>query len=401
MKKLTLSLLAVAGLFASCSSDDDNNNNDGGDNVVAPATYSFTRDGNSTVSFSGQTTRIAMAEEIASGMSDNTKTEAQLDGMFAHIEDNNDFEDPILNASDKSVRSKTAASTDYFSSNSTDSNAIKADFDSWIASQVADVYPNWDNDATAGNPGKIQEAGGGSTRYVNGKGLELNQAFIKSLIGALMTDQLVNNYLSPAVLDAGDNRADNDNDVLADGKNYTTMEHKWDEAYGYLYGAEEEPDTPALGADSFLSKYLSRVEGDSDFEGIADDIYNAFKLGRAAIVAKNYTIRDQQAEIIKEKVSLIIGVRAVYYLQAGKGNIGTDTASSFHDLSEGFGFIYSLQFTRKPNTSEPYFTKSQVDAYIAQLMEGNGFWDVSANTLDTMSDEISAEFGFTTAEAAN
>jgi hypothetical protein len=404
MKKIAFSLLLAAGIFTSCSSDDDNSGNDDNNdnnNVVAPVTYSFNRNGNTTVSFSGQTTRIAMAEEIASGMKDNTKTEAQLDGMFAHIEDNNDFEDPILNASDKSVRSKTAASTDYFSSNSTDSNAIKADFDSWIASQVADVFPNWDNDATAGNPGKIQEAGGGSTRYVNGKGLELNQAFVKSTIGALMTDQLVNNYLSTAVLDAGDNRADNDNGVLVENKNYTTMEHKWDEAYGYLYGAEEEPDIPVLGADSFLSKYLSRVEGDSDFEGIAEDIYNAFKLGRAAIVAKNYTIRDQQAEIIKEKVSLIIGVRAVYYLQAGKGNIGTDSASAFHDLSEGFGFIYSLQFTRKPNTSDPYFTKSQVDTYISQLMEGNGFWDVSANTLDSMSDEISAEFGFTTAQAAN
>ncbi len=52
-----------------------------------------------------------------------------------------------------------------------------------------------------------------------------------------MTDQILNNYLSPAVLDAGDNVTKNDNDILADGKDYTTMEHKWDEAFGYLYGA--------------------------------------------------------------------------------------------------------------------------------------------------------------------
>ena len=34
-------------------------------------------------------------------------------------------------------------------------------------------------------------------------------------------------------------------------------------------------------------------------------------------------------------------------------------------------------------------------------MEGNGFWDVTTNTLDEISDEISAKFGFTTEEASN
>ncbi|OIQ27221.1 MAG: DUF4856 domain-containing protein [Bacteroidetes bacterium MedPE-SWsnd-G2] len=399
MKKIIFSLVVLGSMITSCSSDDDNINQD--PQVVAPATYNFTRNGNSTVSFSGQSTRIAMSQELASAISDNTKTEAQLDAMFAHVEGQNDFSDADLNASGKNVRSKTAASYDYYSANSTDANAIKADFDGWLASQVADVFPNWGATATAGNAGQLQEIGGGSTRYVNAQGLELNQAFAKALIGGLMTDQIVNNYLSPSVLDEADNRINNDNDVLEDGKDYTTMEHKWDEAYGYLYGAEENPDTPVLGADNFLNKYLSRVDNDDDFAGIADDIYNAFKLGRAAIVEKNYTVRDQQAEIIKDKISLIIGVRAVHYLQAGKADLGMDNASAFHGLSEGYGFIYSLQFTRVANTNAPYFSKTQVDAYLAQLMTGNGFWDVSDDTLDQMSDEIATEFGFTKEQAAN
>ena len=53
--------------------------------------------------------------------------------------------------------------------------------------------------------------------------------------------------------------------------------------------------------DSFLNKYLSRVEGDSDFAGIAEEIYNAFKLGRAAIVAKDYTTRNVQADSNKHR----------------------------------------------------------------------------------------------------
>ncbi|WP_298533283.1 DUF4856 domain-containing protein [uncultured Algibacter sp.] len=397
MKKLVLSLFVVSALLQSCSNDDDNT---GGNNtVVAPATYKFIRNGNSTVSYSGQSTRIAMAEELVSGLKDTSKSEAVLDAMFAHEAGNADFSDADLNASGKNVRSKSAASSDYFASNSTDANAIKAGFDTWIKSQVDEVFPNWANTATAGNAGQLQEGGGGSTRYISAKGLEYNQAFAKSLIGALMTDQILNNYLSISVLDAGSNVEDNGNDVLVEGKDYTTMEHKWDEAFGYLYGAEADPENPTLSADSFLNKYLGRVEDDADFAGIAQDIYDAFKLGRAAIVAKNYDVRDEQAEIIRELISEVIGVRAVYYLQQGKGSLTTDPAAAFHDLSEGFGFVYSLQFTRKPNSNDPYFTKSEVDAFIATLMTNNGFWDVTPETLDTIAAAISAQFDFTVDEA--
>jgi hypothetical protein len=159
--------------------------------------------------------------------------------------------------------------------------------------------------------------------------------------------------------------------------------------------------SPELNKDSFLNKYLSRVEGDSDFTGIAKEIYDAFKLGRAAIVAKDYETRDAQAEFLREKISEVVGIRAVYYLQQAINTINTDKASAFHDLSEGFGFIYSLQFTRKPNTDEPYFTKSEVDAFIATLTKNNGFWDITSAELDTMSNTISAEFNFTTAQAAS
>lgn len=403
MKKFVLGLAALATLgLTSCSSDDDGTVTPPPTNTVtAPDTYVFTRNGNTTVSFGGQTTRIQMAEEIVSALKNTSKTEAQLDAMFAHVEGANDFSDADLNASGKSVRSKTAASADYFSANTTDANAIKADFDAYIENQVNNVYPNWGTTASAGVAGQLQEAGGGSTRYINAKGLENNQAFAKGLIGALMVDQMLNNYLGTAVLDAGDNRANNDAGTLDGDKNYTTMEHKWDEAYGYLYGNEANPAVPVLGADSFLNKYVSRVEGDADFSGIAMDIYNAFKLGRAAIVAKNYEVRDAQAQIIREKISQIIGVRAVYYLQQGKNNLATDKASAFHDLSEGFGFVYSLQFTRKPGTNVPYFTKAEVDGFISTLMAGNGFWDITPAMLDTMSDTISAEFSFTTAQAGS
>ncbi|WP_040279880.1 DUF4856 domain-containing protein [Psychroserpens damuponensis] len=399
MKKLALSLCVIASLFTSCTSDDDGTAFV--PQIETPATYSFERNGESTVDFNGQTTRIAMAQELASALTTETNTEAQLDGMFAHVEGDADFSNADLNASNKSIRSKVAASSDYFSSNATLSASIKNEFDGWIADQANNVFPNWSATASAGNAGQLQQAGGGSIRYINGKGFELNQIVSKGLIGGLMTDQILNNYLSPAVLDAGSNVENNDNDVVEEGKTYTTMEHKWDEAFGYLYGAEDDASTPVLGADSFLNNYLNRLENDEDFAGIAQTVLNAFKLGRAAIVEKDYTLRDAQAEIIKENLSKVSGVRAVHYLQAGKLKIEeNDMASAFHQLSEGFGFIYSLQFTRQPNTAIPYFTNAEVNAYIAELSQGNGFWDVTPETLDTISEEIAARFNFTV-EAAN
>ncbi|MEZ7944519.1 MAG: DUF4856 domain-containing protein [Flavobacteriaceae bacterium] len=400
MKKLLLFLTISSLLFVSCDPNEDNDPIDTPEPTLAPATYNFARDGATTVSYSGQSTRIAMGQEFVSALKDETKTEAELDAMFDHQAGSADFSDADLNASSKNIRSKTAASTDLFSSNTTDATAIKNQFDSWIAEQVSDVFPNWSSDASAGEAGKIQEAGGGSTRYVNGKGVEINQAINKGLIGGLMADQMLNNYLGSAVLDAGTNTADNDAGTLADGKNYTTMEHKWDEGFGYLYGADDQ-ENPTLGADSFLNKYLARVDGDTDFQGIATTIYDAFKLGRAAIVNKDYLTRDAQVDIIRENVSKVIAIRAVYYLQQGKANLGTDWASSFHDLSEGFGFVYSLQFTRNPGTSSAYFSTSEVNAFITTLTSGNGFWDLTADQLDTMSETIAARFGISVAQAGS
>ena len=400
MRKVILSLAMITVLL-SC----DNNDNE---NVIetpvttAPSTYSFVRNGTSSVSFSGQTTRIRMGDELAAALKNSsTETVASLNGKFAHIEGESNFSEAALNVSSKSVRSKVAASIDFFSANSTDAGAIKADFDSWIVGQVENVFPYWDQDASEGIAGKLQEAGGGPVRWVNAKGLEYDQAIVKGLIGGLMTDQILNNYLSTAVLDAASSTADNDKDVLVSGKNYTNMEHKWDEAFGYMYGNESDATSPVLNVDSFLNKYLSRVAGDPDFEDIADEIYDAFKLGRAAIVAKDYSVRDIQANVLKEKISEIVAIRAIYYLQVAKASLANDKGTAFHDLSEGFGFIYSLQFTRQPNSSEPYLTKVEVDVLINKLMVGDGFWDVSVDTLNEISNTIAGKFNFTVAQAGS
>ncbi|TXD49457.1 DUF4856 domain-containing protein [Polaribacter sp. IC073] len=391
MKKVLLTL-AFAASVISCSNNDIVN-------TVAPTTYKFERNESSSVSFNGQTTRIKMGAEFVSALRATTETVATLNAKFAHSEGENNFFEEALNTSSKNIRSKTAASTDFYSANTTDATAIKNQFNSWIAAQVNDVFPNWDTAASAGVAGQIQQAGGGSVRYVNEKGVEYNQLIAKGLIGAVMVDQILNNYLSTAVLDAGTNIVDNNGDVLLPGKNYTSMEHKWDEAFGYLYGNEADISAPTYEADKFLNEYLGQVNTNPNFAGIDVAIYNAFKLGRAAIIEKDYNTRDAQAAILKEKISTVIAVRGIHYLQSGKLKLTTDKAAAFHALSEALGFVYSLQFTRKPNSTESYFTKAEVDGFMTTLQDGNGFWDVTDTTLDEVSNAIAAKFSFTTTQA--
>ncbi len=213
-------------------------------------------------------------------------------------------------------------------------------------------------------------------------------------------------------MDGGDNVSNNDSDVTDGDNNYTTMEHKWDEAYGYLFGGVPEENQsnplPTIGDnDSFLNKYVGKTNSDPDFEGIAQEIFDAFKLGRAAIVGKDYDLRNAQAAILQQKISEVIAIRAVYYLQTGKSSIESgDFGAAFHDLSEGYGFLTSLRFTggSANGTGTPIFTESDVDGFVAALMGEpgpNGLWDVTAETLDAISEEIASRFSFTVAQAAD
>lgn len=403
MKKIFIpALICTTIFFTSCSSDDDNNIIDGGeDQINVPANYEFEREGASTVSYGGQTTRISMAKELSDAFTDfDNLTADRLTNMFSN--ENTPFSEGDLNSSTKSIKSKVAASNDYFSSNSTGSAAVKEDFESWMNAQFDEVLANKNVAAIAGVAGQIAQ--GDKTRYVSAKGLEYNQMYAKSLMGALLADQMLNNYLSPAVLDEGDNIVNNENGVTEEGKSYTTMEHKWDEAYGYLYGDTSIPTSNPMSvlddnSDKFLFNYIRQVAADDDFENVAQATFDAFKKGRAAITVGNYEIRDAQADIIKENISLIFAVRAIHYFQAGKESIAAgEMGAAFHELSEGLGFMYSIRFSQNPDDKEPYMSASDLETFKNELLDGNGFWSVSAEKLDEVSEAIANAYGISVSQ---
>ena len=403
MKNILFSVSIISAmLLSSCSSDE---NMPIPYSVNPPAKYNFKRDGKSTVAFEGQKTRILMAGELKDALLDfDNSTEESLFSMYAHQTGNIDFSTSNLNESDKNLRSKTAVSADFFGVNVVESDQIRTTLAGFISSQVNEVFPNKMVAAVPGVAGQI--ADGDKTRYVSGKGLEYNQAFAKSLLGAVMLDQMINHYLSPTVLDAGNNQANNDTKVNVEDQPYTAMEHLWDEAYGYLYANSQNPKDPNLTIgedDAFLNEYVGNVSNDPDFANLKTDIWEAFKTGRTALVANNYIVRDLQANIVKAKVSKVVAVRGVYYLQKAKEKIiAGSREGSFHALSEAYGFVYSLRFTRNEEDNRPLFSREEVDSLLNQLMNSstNGFWGVTPETLEAVSQAIAAKFNFTVAQAA-
>ena len=130
------------------------------------------------------------------------------------------------------------------------------------------------------------------------------------------------------------------------------------------------------------------------FSNHGTDVYNAFKLGRAAIVAGDYDLRDIQAGIIKERLDDVVGYKASDYLRERASALSSGHyPDAFHDLSEGYGFILGLQFT-KNSSGNPYMTNEEVNSMLDRLSAGDGgFWERTVEELNTMADEISQATG--------
>lgn len=371
-------LIAIPLLFISCDNDDDDTTN----LVTAPDAYEFLRDGVSTVSFTGQTARLNMADEIYLALNANSKSKAQILEMF---NDGKGFTGSGLDDSGKKVGSKTASGCLHGVMATT-----KSRFTTMIEDYADNVIPAWSATAANGKAGLLTDTK--RSIHVNANGWEIDQTFIKGIIGAMCVDQIVNNYLDPCQLDSGSRKDDNTNGVLSGDKNYTDMEHKWDEAFGYLYGQEDNAKRADLGSSptgngTTLNKYFKKIN-DSNEPGLAQTVFDAFKLGRAAIVAGNYDLRDQQAAIIQIHLSKVIGYKAVDYIDSYLAKKDATPADAIHALSEGYGFILSLVFTND-GTGKPYFSQTEVDGMLSKM---TNFWSIKDADLTSIKNDIKSKF---------
>lgn len=375
MKQLLISGLALAALFtASCTKENNN---------VTPApavleipyntltvtsNYKTTfvdAEGKTTVNFQGQTDRIAMLKEMDALMKAGTTATVdatKLINMFRH--QNTPFSSAALNAaSDKVISSKTAQS---FSA--TDADAERQRYIGYF-NELERISKMNSNVAAQGKAGVLS-----GNRLVDEKGFEISQFVQKGLIGAMMLDQIANIYL-------GAEKQAADNTTVAEGKNYTALEHHWDEAYGYLTANETYP---IKGSESFLGEYIRQGTYAS---GGNENFYLAFLKGRAAIVNNDMATRDEQIAYIRAELEKGIAAVAISYLN--KTNSATDDGARFHALSEGVGFIYSLRFAHNPKVN-----KAKSEELLNMLMgKANGFWSLTPADINSVRDQLATTFG--------
>jgi len=348
-------------------------------------TYEFKRNGNSTVNHSGQTNRLGMAKQIHSAFSDTSNNRDKLERMLKN--DSSPFSNNTFNNSGKKIFEKLGYNTNG------ENTVIQGDFDDYLDEfkEVRDynqtnstnvwAYSTTDT-ASSGVPGVltyVDDEGNTKNRKVNKKGFEINQKVTKSFIGALSANNAMNYYLTKELLDVQTNDRENPR-----SDNSTEMEHKWDEAFGYCLDPSKDDD--GEDNDILLHKYIDQTGKHDVFE-------QAFYRGREAISNEDYDKRDRQANIIKELIADVLIKKAKDYVDHAKDDLvesnDTFTEHIAHDLSEGYGFIYSLQFIKDvPGKS---YTKSAVDAMLAKLTNGNGLWDVTAAICQEILDLIGGD----------
>lgn len=342
---------------------DDNSCQYADDSYSIPSTYAFTdANGNSTVSFSGQTERLNQLREMVVLMKSGTAT--QLDAqvlldMYANT--NGDGNGNFSFSSTKQLKDKTFL-------------ADQSMFESWM-NEIAIASASNGSTASNGQAGVLTS--GTSTYLLDQNGKEYVQMIEKGIMGAVFMNQALNVYFS-------DSKMNVDNTTAVDpgaGQYYTTMEHHWDEAFGY-FGVDS--DFPTTIPSDFWGKYCNATN--AVLNSNQDMMSNLLK-GRAAIVANELADRDDAIQAIRLEWEHISAQQAIKYLDDAIAYFGNDDAKFFHVLSEAYAFSWNLRYA-------PVETRRMDNAEHTALMDlfPTNFWDITIADLNTIKSTIEAKF---------
>jgi hypothetical protein len=361
-------LLATSMFMSSCNQDDNND-------LDVLSTYSFTRNGNSTVDHSGQTERLDMLALLSTYMKSSnmvgaTALDAQaMKDMFANENDPFSGQTFGKNLKSKCFQNDVAMFEMYMDELAT-------------ASAVAGTASN----GTAGV--LVDESSNPTSGYrVNANGVELTQLIEKGLMGAVFYYQAMEVYLS------ADRMGTVGNDDLAEGENYTNMEHYFDEAFGYFGVPVDFPNAATIDDARFWGKYCnSRNNG--LYNGLNNEMATTFRTARVAITAKDYEARDIAIQTIQQKWALIIASTAVDYLRKGLSTSGEPNYKRHHALSEAIGFLMSLDYHFEGGNSKypPHFSQTHVGHAQMMLNANTNLYDLTDSQINEIIGHVQMAF---------
>lgn len=318
--KFTYTALLLAGiaLATSCKKDKDVVTPPTEEVVTpydVPTTYNF-----ANADFLKASQRVKMGAELNSylGTANNAViTSAKANDYF----DNKSSlftTDASLNASGVTLAEKT-----------TDAAFFRGHFTTQATNSLSNTVT-----AINGTAGIV--VSGTTKRLVGPTGLESNQAVAKGMMGALFFKEAVTLLT---------NIPNDDNKTVTNGT--TLAQRHWDEAFGNLgVPVNYDPTVTYVNTDPTRPLLWGGYLAERGKEILAGKtIFDAFLKGRAALGGHDKVVVAAQIKIILDKWEQLNAAAALEYstIPTRSVNVGNQ-ATQFHALSEGFGFIYSLQF---------------------------------------------------------
>ena len=328
-----------------------------------PSTYSFTDvNGNSTVSYSGQTERLNQLDELI------TKIKTGRTGVLSA----QDLQDMFSNAGGNGNGNFSFTSTKQLRD-----KAFSLDV-AIIEALLNDAATASINNASVASDGQAGVLTSGTSSYLfDANGRDMAEMVEKSVMGAVFMYQALNVYF-------GDGKMSVDNTTAVNagaGEYYTAMEHHWDEAFGY-FGVDT--NFPAVPATRFWGEYCQKQNATLNSNA---DMMNNFLKGRAAIGGNVIADRDAAITAVRTEWEDISAHQAIAYLNSAIGYFGNDEAKYLHALSEVYGFAWNLRYaaetTRRMSVSE------HTDL---MTLFGTNFWSLSVADLNTIKSTIQAKY---------
>lgn len=340
VKKLTLSLLSLSVLgLVSC---EDEPKQDKPTNL--PDTYNF-----ENVDHAGQQIRLDMLSEIMEYV------ETSDDGQ--HVDENQ-----VLNMYNNS--GYTWDKAELNNSSKQIANKIEENAGITLSLWISELDSISMNPGTGSNgiAGLVQNSSGTRQYLLSANGFHMAELIEKASMGSLAYYQATSVYLS-------DEKMNVDNESVEAGTG-TTMQHHWDEAFGYWgvpndFGSEDFTYDKTADYHRFWAKYTNVV---NEVTGSNSKLMNAFIKGRDAINRKDYDTRDAAIAEVRDEWELVAAAMILHYINGAKENFADDALRN-HELSEAAGFIWSLQFNPAQKLEDSEITNDILDTYFSNLYE--------------------------------
>ena len=354
----SITLLSAVSLVAACGSDSDEK----APVVNAPDTYNYPSqiDGEESVSHSGQASRHLLINELKALIGSDdlqaglTEAEAlaKLNKVYALGTSEDEFED---NLTAINVYDGTQGATPVSITPSVDGDIlIQADFSAVsgdknlkgkMAGQDNDLtnaFIGWDvtisGDQTDNDRpdllvqewfaviAELAADGDADTKYlgtstIGVEGLDYQQLVQKFLLGAVTYSQAAEDYLK-----ADKGLVKQNSSADKEGKNYTSLEHQWDEGYGY-FGASHD----------YNSRTDAELKAAYDFDTNGDteiDLYSEYSYGHSINAVKRDLGSADYAATDFSKAAMDAFLNGRQLIQ---DNFGTDPeGASYHKYLVGY-----------------------------------------------------------------